>query len=98
MLSLITKQNRLAKLAFLLWMMVMVRCGAVLVQTRMAWPDRKVALRIPARSARDIPVAGRFALRSMLSAFQYLCGFYKAKTPDALRSMPSASTPILTPA
>ncbi|POW59178.1 hypothetical protein C3408_06315 [Candidatus Pantoea alvi] len=41
----------------------------------MAWPDRKVALRIPARSARDFPVAGRFALRAMPSAFQLLCGF-----------------------
>ncbi|MCG7365851.1 hypothetical protein MHZ90_06815 [Pantoea sp. ACRSH] len=41
----------------------------------MAWPDRKVALRIPARSARDFPVAGRFAPRAMPSAFQLLCGF-----------------------
>jgi len=48
------------------------------VPTRMAWTDRKVAVRIPARSARniparsarDIPVAGRFALPSMPSAFQ----------------------------
>jgi len=35
----------------------------------MAWTDRKVAVRIPARSARDILVAGRFALPSMPSAF-----------------------------
>jgi len=45
----------------------------------MAWPDRKVALRIPARSARDFPVAGRFALRAMPSAFQLLCGFFSGR-------------------
>jgi len=36
-----------------------------IVLARMAWLDRKVAQGIHARSARDIPVAGRFALRSM---------------------------------
>ncbi|WP_312081160.1 hypothetical protein, partial [Pantoea septica] len=40
------------------------------VQTRIAWSDRKVAQGIPARSARDIHVAGRFALRSTLSTRQ----------------------------
>jgi len=41
-----------------------------LVLTRMVWTDRKVAVRIPARSARDGPVAGRFALPSIPSAFR----------------------------
>ncbi|WBG91551.1 hypothetical protein N5580_03035 [Pantoea piersonii] len=36
----------------------------------MAWADRKVAQGIHARSARDIPVAGRFALLPMPLAFQ----------------------------
>jgi len=37
-------------------------------KTRVAGTDRKVAQGILARSARDIPVAGRFALRSLLPA------------------------------
>ena len=42
------------------------------VPARMIWPDRKVAQGIHARSARDFLVAGRFALRSISSAFQLL--------------------------
>jgi len=84
MFSLIIEQIRLAKLAFLLWLLVLVKVLVLLVlvseRTQMAWADRKVAQGIPARSARDIPVAGRFAPLPMPSAFQYLCGFYKTKT------------------
>ncbi|MDU5782392.1 MAG: hypothetical protein E6Z83_16535 [Pantoea sp.] len=47
------------------------------VFTRMAWTDRKVAVRIPARSARDILVAGRFALPSMPSAFKRWRGLFE---------------------
>jgi len=43
----------------------------------MAWTDRKVAVRIPARSARDILVAGRFALPSMPSAPKRWCGLFE---------------------
>jgi len=41
-----------------------------LVLTRLAGPDRKVAQGILARSARDIPVAGRFAPLPLPAALQ----------------------------
>jgi len=39
------------------------------VLTRLAGFDRKGALRIPARSSRDIHVAGRFAPRTLPAAY-----------------------------